>query len=795
MIRPPRPAGRLVAVLLLLAGLLGLLAWRAPPVTDLAEFLPPGRTPASAFLFRQLQSGAATTLLLAAIEGEVPREELARLSRETAAGLRASGLFVFVGDGTLRLSEDEQALLFRYRYLLSPETRPEAFVAPALRARLEALLDGLRSAASPMLARFGFADPTGAFLGLAAAWLGETRVESFEGAWFAAPAPGEAPRALLLARAQGAGLDSAAQQAAMDGFRAAFAAARPTAGARLLLSGPGAFAAEAAAGIEADVRLMTLAAGALLAAFLLWRFRSVRLLALVGVPLLAATAAGYAATLAVFGTVHAIALGFGMTMLGVAVDYPILLLTLRREGETAAEAAARIWPSLRLAAVVAAVGLLAMLGSGLPGLVQLGVFAGSGLLTAAVVTRWGLPWLVPVGQRIAPRPLPGSLAGALRALQGRPWLAGATVGAAGLVLLATGGPAWQRDLAALSPVPAAQQALDATLRAQLGAPDVRSLFVIGPVAGEGAALAQAEALEAAVQPLVRDGLLGGLESPARYLPSPDRQRARQAALPERGALEAALGMAMAGLPFRPTAFAPFLAAVAESRALPPLEAAGLAAEAPTLAARLAPLLAWQDGAAWAIAPATGVGDAVALERAVAGLGLTGVLFLDVKLEMERLLAAYGQSTLVWALAGGAAVFGLLALGLGGLGRAVRVAAPIAGAVVVALAGLTLAGEALSLFHLAALLLLTGLALDYALFLAHPRGDQGRASGGDAAGGADDRLGAVLSCAVSTLLTFGLLSLCATPILHGIGLTVAIGVAAAFLLACALSARADGRAGG
>jgi predicted exporter len=45
----------------------------------------------------------------------------------------------------------------------------------------------------------------------------------------------------------------------------------------------------------------------------------------------------------------------------------------------------------------------------------------------------------------------------------------------------------------------------------------------------------------------------------------------------------------------------------------------------------------------------------------------------------------------------------------------------------------------------------------------------------------------LNCAVSTLLTFGMLSLCATPVLHGIGLTVAAGVAAAFLLALALAA--------
>ncbi|MFC7543332.1 MMPL family transporter [Siccirubricoccus deserti] len=330
-----------------------------------------------------------------------PRAELARLSRETAAGLRASGRFGFVGDGTLH-GDAEQALLFRYRYLLSPETRPEAFTAAALRPKLEALLDGLRSAASPLLARYGFADPTGAFLGLAVTWLGESHVATEDGAWFA---PGEVPRVLLVARGQGAGLDAEAQRLAIVAFHEAFAAANPPAGARLLLSGPGVFAAEAAATIERDVRRLTLLATLLLAGFLVWRFRSLAVLALVAVPPLAAMLAGYAAVVALYGSVHAIALGFGVTMLGVVVDYPILLLTLRRPGEPLGTAAARIWPTLRLSAVSAAAGLLAMVGSGLPGLVQTGLFAGAGLLTAAATTRWLLPRLVPEEARLLARPM------------------------------------------------------------------------------------------------------------------------------------------------------------------------------------------------------------------------------------------------------------------------------------------------------------------------------------------------------------------------------------------------------
>ena len=769
---------RLLAALLLLAALGGALGATLGVRTDLAEFLPPGRTPASAFLFRELRSGAATTLLLAGIEG-ADQAELARLSRETAAGLRASGRFDFVGDGTTGLGEAEQALLFRYRYLLSPETRPAAFTADALRPRLEALLDGLRSAASPLLARFGFADPTGAFLGLAQSWLADSHLETRDGAWFAAAADGP-PRALLIARARDAGgLDAEAQRQAVATIRAAFDAARPGP-ARLLLSGPGVFAAEAAAAIRADVQLITLASGVLLAAFLGWRYRSVLLLGLVAVPLAAGTIAGFAATaLLSGGAVHGIALGFGMTMLGVAVDYPILLVTLRRDDETLAEAAARIWPTLRLAAGAAASGLAAMLGSGFPGLVQLGVFAGVGLLTAAATTRWVLPWLVPAA-RITARPLPAPLRAALGALRGRRRLAGAVVLAATAGLAAAGGPGWQRDLAALSPVPRAAQELDAELRRQLGAPDVRVLFALGP-GTEEAVLRASERLGATLAPLIAQGhVLQGLDLPSRYLPSQATQQARQKALPDGPALQAAVEAARAGLPFRPAAFAPFLAAVAESRGLPPLTAGALATDAPTIAARLAPLLSRRDGSVQGAALAKGVTDPEALAEAIRRLGDDRILFVDVKAETEGVFATYARATLAWALAGGVLVLGLLALGLRSPARALRVAGPIGGALLVTLAVLTAAGEALTLFHLASLLLLGGLAIDYSLFLARAAADPGAA--------ADDTQGAVLNCAVSTLLTFGLLAFCGTPVLHGIGLTVSVGVASAFLLACALAPR-------
>jgi predicted exporter len=778
--RGPLPA-RLFLALAVLA-LLGFALFRGITIrTDMADLLPPARTPAAAFLLEELRSGAATTLLLAGIEG-APEPELARLSRAVGEGLRASGRFSFVGNGTLDLTDAERDLIFRYRYLLSPTAGPDSFAAPALRAKLVALLDGLRSAASPLLARFGFADPTGAFFDLLRSWLGEGKVEMREGVWFAG---GDAPaRALIVARGTASGLDVDAQAAAVQIFRDSFAKATPAPGARLLVSGPGVFGAEAAAAVRADVQMISILSGLLILGFLVWRYRSPLMLAVVAVPLLAGTLAGAAAVALVFGRVHGAALGFGMTMLGVAVDYPILLVTQRRPQEALAQAARRIAPTLLLAAAAAALGLTAMLGSGFPGLAQLGLFGAAGLATAVSVTRWLLPWLVP-GARIAARPLPTPLARALALLSGRRVVLLA-VPAALLLLAALGGPRFEDDLARLSPVPQAQRDLDGELRGQLGAPDVRSLVVLRGADAE-AVLLLSETVADALAPLVASGALGGFDAPSRYLPSAATQRARQAALPDPATMRPALEQAAAGLPFRPEAFNRFQAALAESRALPPLVPADLPPGS-VLGARLDPLLA-QRGQGWqGLVVPSAIADPAALSRALAALRDPAILPVEIKAETEGMIALVMRQALRWAAVGALAVLlllvAVLSRGLGGLRpglrAALRTAAPVAGALLVTLAALAALGESITPFHLAALLLSAGVGMDYALFL-------GRADAADPAE-ASRLLGSVLNCTIATLLTFGLLAFCATPVLHGIGLTVAIGVAAAFLLALAQAPR-------
>ena len=113
-----------------------------------------------------------------------------------------------------------------------------------------------------------------------------------------------------------------------------------------------------------------------------------------------------------FGFVHGIAFGFGMTMLGVTVDYPTLLIGHRKQGEAAPATLRRIDRAFVLAVTTCVLGLTGMIFSGFPGLAQLGVFSTVGLVAGALATRWILPPLI-VAADLAPVPA-GNAARVLR---------------------------------------------------------------------------------------------------------------------------------------------------------------------------------------------------------------------------------------------------------------------------------------------------------------------------------------------------------------------------------------------
>ena len=81
---------------------------------------------------------------------------------------------------------------------------------------------------------------------------------------------------------------------------------------------------------------------------------------------------------------------------------------------------------------------------------------------------------------------------------------------------------------------------------------------------------------------------------------------------------------------------------------------------------------------------------------------------------------------------------------------------------------------LTIIHLVALLLVMGLGLDYALFVSRKETEVEQKA----------TRHAVVACALTTTMTFGILAGSSIPMLKFIGLTIAIGSVASFILAFA-----------
>jgi predicted exporter len=495
--------------------------------------------------------------------------------------------------------------------------------------------------------------------------------------------------------------------------------------------------------------------------------------------------AGIAGVGLAFGFVHGITLGFGVTLIGEAVDYAIYLLTQTAPGASPAATLPRIWPTLRLGMLTSVCGFSTMLLSSFTGFAQLGLFTITGLVVALAVTRWVLPVLLPrsfttIGSLVFAVPV----LALIRAGATLRFVVLALAVAAAMALAFHHGPYWENELDSMSPLQAGEKSLDEQLRREIGAPDVRYLVVVQATDRE-AALAAAEHVADRLGPLVAKGVIAGFDAPGTWLPSEAAQRVRQAALPDAATLAANMAQAIEGTPFRPDTFAPFLADAAAARRQPLLRREDL--NGSSLALRVDSLLV-QAGDHWlAMLPLRGVSDSRAVAGAVAGMDDTRPVFLDLKAESDRLLGTYLHEALTLSLAGGIAIVVLLSVSLRSLRRTVAVLLPLAAAVICTAALLLTQAGRLSIFNLFGLLLVAAVGSNYCLFFER--------RSPDADGLARRRMVASLVIAdLCTVIGFGILSFSGIPVLHGIGLTVAIGACLSLLFGAILSAGPGQRAG-
>ena len=749
---------------LVIAAVSAWLVARATIVTDITAFLPGPATAAQAQLAQQLRDGAAARVALIGLEGD-DAGKLATVSHALAAQLTRDPRFSWVANGSAAALAAERDRLLSVRYLVSPRVDARRFSEAGLRAAAAELEALLRSSAAPLVSPFAAHDFTGELLAILRAFGNHDAPATRHDAWFD-PA---GHTAIMLATTRAPGFDVDAQADARAAIEAAFGAAIRETGApaKLIVTGPGMFAVESRAAIRRDAERLALVAALLVGGLLYLALRSKRLLLVAALPVGLGALAGLAAVAATFGAIHGITLGFGVTLIGEAVDYAIYVQVQRRGTDTDR----RLWRALWLAVLTSGAGFFAMMLSGFQGLVQLGLLSIVGIAVAAAVARTLLPQLL--------EPLATDALARLHwvervpavGLRLRPSVL--LFAALALAVLAIRAPTlWNDELAAISPLARGAGEADARLRNALGMPDLRYVVALDGATLDDA-LARAESLQPLLADLVARGGIASFASPAQLVPSRAQQALRRAALPDETTLRANLNAALQGTALRAAAFEPFIADVQAARSAPWIVPD--AYQGTGLGERLAGQIRLSTDGATVFITLTGVSDAQALRGA---LHASSATVLDLKADVETLIAQYRRRAAAAALGGGLLIVVLLLVHLRDLRATARIALALAVAVAITAAALVAIEGRLTLFHLVALLLVAGIGSNYALFFGLPP-----------ASGAEQSVAvpvSVLLCMASTLVAFALLATSSTPVLHMIGLTGALGAVISFITAVALA---------
>jgi len=762
-----RGAGRtfLLWLLAMLAG--GAIVWNSRFTADMSFFLPAHPTPEQQVLVDQLKEGVVSRLLMLAIDGGDDQQRAA-LSRDLRARLTALPDFVSVQNGETGSQDADRAFLFEHRYRLSPAVTPDRFTEAGLRGAIADSIDLLASPAGMMLKPLLPRDPTGELVALIGNLNTGAQPNSRDGVW----ASRDGERAMLLVQTRALGSDTDGQEKAIAAIRQQFAASATAAGltqARLQLSGPGLFAVNSRATIKDEVSRLSAISTVAIVLVLLFVYRSFRLLGLGLLPVVSGALAGVVAVSLVHGTVFGITVGFGSALIGEAVDYSIYYFVQSGRGGLASWRE-RFWPTVRLGVLTSVCGFGALLLSGFPGLAQLGLYALSGVLTAALVTRFVLPQLTggeirmrdlaPLGRQL------GRGIHAIRVLRG-PVLALAVAAAA--VLFVDRDALWNPELSALSPVTKADQAVDMALRADIGAPDSRYLVVINAATQE-AALQAAEKTGSRLDALAEQDVIAGYDSPARFLPSQATQEARRLSLPPAAELRRSLQAAQAGSPLAAGKLEKFIADVDAARQGPAIGRATL--NGTSLALAVDSLLLQHPGGWSAMLPLRPGAQPIDAGRVKAALADSGALFIDMKTEFDKLYNDYLHEAMLLSLGGVFAIAALLAVTLRSPRRLAAVLLPLVLAVLIVIASLHLIGERLHLLHLIGMLLIVGVGSNYALFFDRVEDDHRLDP---------ETLASMLIANLTTAIGFGTLALSEVPVLHAVGVTVGPGAILALFL--------------
>lgn len=510
---------------------------------------------------------------------------------------------------------------------------------------------------------------------------------------------------------------------------------------------------------------------------LLLVFRSPALVVLAFLPIMFGVLLGLVVCYWLFGSVHVVALVFGASLVGVAIDYVLHFFTHRHAMGSAwtAEAGTRhLLPALGLGLVTSVAAYLSFTLAGFPGFTQVAIFSAVGLISACWMVVGLYPWLL---ASPAKRSLPQSLVRGTRAYRGWlikkiPLLRSPAVILILALFIGTG--LWQLqttdNIRAMQTPDPALRAMEEHFQSLVGQRTALQYFLVS-AADADQLLQTLEALQQPLNALQQQGALGGYQSVANYLPAQATQIANQKlwneALIAAGPLPELLEQLGVIPEFRQHLLTKFSAAPAKLLSLEKLEP--LLVQLPD-----APIYFIDRGQHYAVVLLHGLAN----PQAVSLLADTnnGVAWVDVVAQTNVLLQDYRLITTVMLIIAYFVIWLLFSWRYSWRGSLAIVAPPLL-ATLLCFASLGWMGQAISVFNMMALLLVLGVGIDAALFMR------------ESAGRSYDTLLAIALSTITTVLSFGLLSFSATAAIHSFGITILFGIIFCFLLSPLAATRA------
>jgi predicted exporter len=779
------PRVRLGLAGLLAASMTAYCVLRLQVTTDITHFLPAGSDHRLAELSRSLSDSTLTRTLILSIGGPEPgavrtaaasltselsvHPEVAWIQRGPTAEL-AQGVYQMYGS--------------RLSYFISdrPEDElPRAFGDEALQRSARALKQQLALPTSPLLSRMAGADPLQWFPAILRRFEQARTGQSLDvdGDQLVTR---DRRHAIIFLGTRHSPFNSQAQEPLLSDITRTFDRLNRGAGGALMLErgGVAPIAVDAEHRMRGDLTRISLASSLGVVLLFLGLFGSIRMMLLAFLPLIAGALVATTMGLLLFGKLHAITLTIGSTLIGVAIDYPILLLTHRvlSPHDSPAQVVRRVWIGIFLGGLTTAAGFAALAWTSFPGVREMAVTSGVGIAGALVATRFVLPPLLSRPPARAARLEAGAaaLAGTMAWLGRRRALHIVLLIAIGLIC-AIGLPRlrWVDSLAALNAAEPSVIAQTDRVRARVSGMD-EGRFVIATAHDEEHALRINDEIAARLDLAQRAGDLEGWTSLHAFLWSADLQRRNRAAVAASPDLFSRVRTALAHEGFKPAAFAAFESAVDPLRwtpgspsAVEPLRLADL--QASPLAAMVRPFTVKLGDEFGILTFVRGVKHPSSFDALVAGL--PGARTFDQAAFLSQTYAHF-RVQILEALGGHLLVI-LLILNIRYRRWAGTLAAfwPAVLAAATTLALFGVAGITTNLFHVMSLLLVLSMAVDYGVFLV----ESARTSTDSGA----TLMSLVASCATA-LLSFGMLAVSTTPALRAIGLTTGIGILLSLVLA-------------